>query len=203
MYPDKTYSRKSRLCTSDGSVSLRFDTYQAFPSSQPKKSTAAPTHTRKTSTGCKRPSLRAKRARPYSRVRTAPQPRARLGGLVADGSVVRIPHNTAFWVHKKLLSEHLPVFRDLFQIPQPPDAHKIEECSVVMLSDHPWQFCYLFSSLVPNKGHLTHVFPRQRIALYSGVLTIILRAASGGSKTRSIWTPSVPASSSRTRTSTT
>lgn len=54
-----------------------------------------------------------------------------------DGSVFLVSHNTDFRVYKRFLCEHSPVFRDLFQIAQPPDAHKIEGCPVVMLSDHP------------------------------------------------------------------
>ena len=53
-----------------------------------------------------------------------------------DGNIVLIASvGTAFRVYKGILSQHSEVFRDMFAVPQPPDAEKWEDCPVVHLAD--------------------------------------------------------------------
>ncbi|KAI1785131.1 hypothetical protein LXA43DRAFT_1100633 [Ganoderma leucocontextum] len=71
-----------------------------------------------------------------------------------DGSVVLITQNISFRVYKRLLAEHSPFFRDLFRIPQPIPAQKIEGCPLVVLSNYACQFRHFLHALFPTKGNL-------------------------------------------------
>ncbi|KAI0364033.1 hypothetical protein BV20DRAFT_57181 [Pilatotrama ljubarskyi] len=72
-----------------------------------------------------------------------------------DGSVVLIAYNIGFRVYKRLLVEHSPFFRDLFQIPQPARIPKIEGCPVVVLLDPPERLRHLLRVLYPINGQLS------------------------------------------------
>ncbi|KAI0351200.1 hypothetical protein OH77DRAFT_1462343 [Trametes cingulata] len=72
-----------------------------------------------------------------------------------DGSVVLIAYNVGFRVYKRLLIEHSPFFRDLFQIPQPARIPKIEGCPFVILMDPPERLRHLLRVIYPINGQLT------------------------------------------------
>ncbi len=74
-----------------------------------------------------------------------------------DGSIVLVAHNIGFRVYKRLLSEHSPLFRDLFQMPQPAYASKVEGTPCVVLLDPPEQVRHLLRVLLPTNGNLTYV----------------------------------------------
>ncbi|KAI0742413.1 hypothetical protein C8Q80DRAFT_1188200 [Daedaleopsis nitida] len=92
-----------------------------------------------------------------------------------DGSIVLIAHNVGFRVYKRLLSEHSPFFRDLFQIPQPPGAPKIDGCPFVYLTDLPWQLRHLLRALFPTKGNLT--FGRRQDTLDMDAVSAVILLA--------------------------
>ncbi|EMD41181.1 hypothetical protein CERSUDRAFT_91943 [Gelatoporia subvermispora B] len=52
-----------------------------------------------------------------------------------DGNVILIAEGVAFRVYQGLLSTRSTVFRDLFQVPQPPDGESYEGCPVIRLHD--------------------------------------------------------------------
>ncbi|TCD68722.1 hypothetical protein EIP91_010006 [Steccherinum ochraceum] len=52
-----------------------------------------------------------------------------------DGNVILVAEKTAFRVYQGVLSKNSEIFRDMFTIPQPADAEKLEGCPVVHLSD--------------------------------------------------------------------
>ena len=55
-----------------------------------------------------------------------------------DGTIILVVQNTEFRVYKGLLTEHSPIFRDMFSIPQTPASMSSDEyvgtCPVVHLS---------------------------------------------------------------------
>ena len=82
--------------------------------------------------------------RPAKRARTtsdAPAVERHPEVWLSDGNIVVVAQNTAFRIHKSVVSLHSPVFRDLFSIPQPPstadgtDDETVDDCRVVRVSD--------------------------------------------------------------------
>ncbi|KAG5643343.1 hypothetical protein DXG03_001063 [Asterophora parasitica] len=72
----------------------------------------------------------------------------------SDGSIVILVENTAFRVHKSILSKHSDVFADLFTVPQPvastlgnDSADSIEGVPVVHLSDNVADFTEVIRAL--------------------------------------------------------
>ena len=64
-----------------------------------------------------------------------------------DGNIVVIAQQTAFRVHRSVLSRHSDTFSGLFAVPQPLEGvEKLEDCPVVRVSDSAHDF-----------GHLLHV----------------------------------------------
>lgn len=74
-----------------------------------------------------------------------------------DGSIILIAQNVGFRVYKRLLCEHSPFFRDLFNIPQPTDVPKIDGCPVIQTLDWAWQLRHLFRIIFPTQNHITYV----------------------------------------------
>ncbi|KAF7370303.1 BTB domain-containing protein [Mycena sanguinolenta] len=54
-----------------------------------------------------------------------------------DGNIVLQAENTQFRVHWGVLAQHSSVFRDMEELPQPPDQPTIDGCPIVELSDGP------------------------------------------------------------------
>ncbi|KAJ6456117.1 hypothetical protein C8R45DRAFT_914190 [Mycena sanguinolenta] len=54
-----------------------------------------------------------------------------------DGSVVLRATNTQFRVHWSVLAQHSSVFRDMEELPQPPDQPTVDGCPIVELADDP------------------------------------------------------------------
>ena len=52
-----------------------------------------------------------------------------------DGNIVIVTGNVGFRVYRGVLARKSAVFRDLFNLPQPPDSEVFEECPVVRLHD--------------------------------------------------------------------
>ena len=52
-----------------------------------------------------------------------------------DGNIVVVAEAIGFRVYRGVLKNVSEVFRDMFSLPQPPDAEKWEDCPVVHLSD--------------------------------------------------------------------
>ena len=52
-----------------------------------------------------------------------------------DGNVFLVAEATAFRIYRGVLMDVSEVFRDMFMIPQPPDAERWEDYPVVHLSD--------------------------------------------------------------------
>ncbi|KAI0776585.1 hypothetical protein BD413DRAFT_602160 [Trametes elegans] len=82
-----------------------------------------------------------------------------------DGSIVLVAYNIGFRVYQRILTEHSPFFRDLFRIPQPDTAMKIEGCPVVVLMDPPPQLKHLLRVLYPTSGNLTFGAPRTQVTM--------------------------------------
>ncbi|KAF7351138.1 BTB domain-containing protein [Mycena sanguinolenta] len=64
-----------------------------------------------------------------------------------DGSVVLQAENTQFRVYWGILSQHSPFFRDLENLPQPPNQPTVDGCSVVELHDSAEDVEYLLKAL--------------------------------------------------------
>ncbi|KAI0800654.1 hypothetical protein C8Q74DRAFT_1364354 [Fomes fomentarius] len=67
-----------------------------------------------------------------------------------DGNVVVVAQQTAFRVHRSVLSRHSDTFSGLFTLPQPADPAKIESldgCPVVRVSDSSHDFKHLLNVL--------------------------------------------------------
>lgn len=65
-----------------------------------------------------------------------------------DGNVIIITGNTAFRVHRGILSRHSEVFRDMFDIPQPEgDAETLDGAPVVHLPDSLHDITHLLCAL--------------------------------------------------------
>ncbi|KAF8208156.1 hypothetical protein K438DRAFT_1468773, partial [Mycena galopus ATCC 62051] len=54
-----------------------------------------------------------------------------------DGNVVLQAANIQFRVHWSVLAQHSSVFRDIEELPQPPDQPTVDGCPVVELYDDP------------------------------------------------------------------
>lgn len=55
-----------------------------------------------------------------------------------DGNIIIAAQGVGFRVHKSVLSAKSPVMKDMFSLPQPADAEKMEMCDVVHLEDDPF-----------------------------------------------------------------
>ena len=67
-----------------------------------------------------------------------------------DGNVVVVAQQTAFRVHKSLLSRHSKTFGEVFTLPQSPDPGAIETmdgCPVVRIPDSSHDFKHLLHAL--------------------------------------------------------
>ena len=84
-----------------------------------------------------------------------------------DGNVVLIAQNTAFRVHKSVLSRNSEVFRDMFTMPQPTDAETYEGCPVVHLQDSWKALGYILSALFDSGNACVSVF----LLMSSGVIS--------------------------------
>ncbi|PIL28389.1 hypothetical protein GSI_09540 [Ganoderma sinense ZZ0214-1] len=81
-----------------------------------------------------------------------------------DGNIVVIAQNTAFRIHKSVVSVHSSVFRDLFSIPQPSltvDGVNVsfDGCRVVRVSDTSYDFRELLRAIY--YGGVSNVHPDQ------------------------------------------
>ena len=69
-----------------------------------------------------------------------------------DGSVVLIASKSAgFKVHMSVLSRHSSVFDDLFSVPQPEEAERVENCPVVHVPDEPEDMAHLLFALYDGR----------------------------------------------------
>jgi hypothetical protein len=66
-----------------------------------------------------------------------------------DGNIIIAANGVGFRVHKSVLAAKSPVMKDLFSLPQPADAEKIESCDVVHLEDDPLELV-IFLNLFYN-----------------------------------------------------
>ncbi|KAI0669060.1 hypothetical protein C8Q78DRAFT_978985 [Trametes maxima] len=71
-----------------------------------------------------------------------------------DGSIVLVAQGVAFRVYKRILAEHSPFFRDMFQIPQPARMAEVDGCPSVVLTDPAQQLRHLLRVLFPTNGNL-------------------------------------------------
>ncbi|KAI0334278.1 hypothetical protein GY45DRAFT_1243000 [Cubamyces sp. BRFM 1775] len=82
-----------------------------------------------------------------------------------DGSIILIACHTGFKVYRRLLMEHSPFFRDLFRIPQPAGAPKIDGCPYVVLMDRPEQLKHLLRVIFPTNGNLVFGKPHALVTM--------------------------------------
>jgi len=73
-----------------------------------------------------------------------------------DGNIVLLVQDTAFRVHRGVLSHHSEVFRDLFAVPQPLNQERIDDCAVVRLHDDPKEVRYLLRVFYGGDCYLTN-----------------------------------------------
>ena len=96
-----------------------------------------------------------------------------------DGNVVVVAQNTAFRVHKSLLSRHSDVFRDLFTIPQPPVCGGVvdlyDNCPVVHVSDTSFDFRELLRVIYGGvRSAVVHIYVLdQRLTRPRRVIAVI------------------------------
>ncbi|TFK85581.1 hypothetical protein K466DRAFT_601028 [Polyporus arcularius HHB13444] len=70
-----------------------------------------------------------------------------------DGNIILVAGDTGFCVFKGILSDHSPVFRDMFSLPQPPNlasSSAAERCPVVSLTDSPNELRHLLRACIPK-----------------------------------------------------
>ncbi len=66
-----------------------------------------------------------------------------------DGTVILVARDVEFRVFKGILADHSPVFRDMFSLPQPPEA-AIAPCPVVHVTDTPEDLRHLLRACIPK-----------------------------------------------------
>ncbi|TCD63685.1 hypothetical protein EIP91_005090 [Steccherinum ochraceum] len=64
-----------------------------------------------------------------------------------DGNVVLVAEKVAFRVHQSVLERKSVVFKDMFGVPQPENAERMEECPLVHVSDAAEDITHLLSVL--------------------------------------------------------
>jgi hypothetical protein len=64
-----------------------------------------------------------------------------------DGTVVIQAGNSLYRVFRGILAARSPVFRDMFQLPQPPDCPLFEGCPVVQIWDSPTELTALLRAI--------------------------------------------------------
>lgn len=69
-----------------------------------------------------------------------------------DGNIILIAQETAFRVHRSVLSRNSDVFRDILTVPQPADAEMLDGLPVVRLSDSKRDVVHLLRALYDG-GH--------------------------------------------------
>ncbi|KAH9832529.1 uncharacterized protein C8Q71DRAFT_910044 [Rhodofomes roseus] len=90
----------------------------------------------------------------------------------SDGNVILVAGNQAFRVHKGILSQYSPVFRDLFTIPQPQCELLIDGCAVVHLPDDPLHLEFLLSAMY-DRSFFNGAGKSQQIAeVAAGILAL-------------------------------
>ena len=67
--------------------------------------------------------------------------------FLEDGDLVLICQDTAFCVYRTTLVVHSEVFRDMFAMPQPPDAELFEGLPLVHLTDDKTELTYVLKTL--------------------------------------------------------
>ena len=79
---------------------------------------------------------------------------------LADGNVVLQIEETAFRVYTGILSRHSVFFKNLFTLPQPPEAEMYEGCPLVILQDDkPEEVRYFLLSLfdIEYESHFSSI----------------------------------------------
>ncbi|KAI0700396.1 hypothetical protein C8T65DRAFT_811948 [Cerioporus squamosus] len=92
-----------------------------------------------------------------------------------DGSIILIAYgDVGFRVYKRILSEHSALFRDMFNMPQPPKVPKIDGCPYAYVADYPSQLRHLLRVLFPTRGHLAFGKPPDGLSMDSVCAAVVL-----------------------------
>ncbi|OJT09465.1 hypothetical protein TRAPUB_14068 [Trametes pubescens] len=82
-----------------------------------------------------------------------------------DGTIILVAKNVQFRVFKGILSDHSPVFRDMFSLPQPASASILQgatdafdACPVVHLSDSPEDLRHVLRACIPKSDSNFNLF---------------------------------------------
>ncbi|KZT07195.1 uncharacterized protein LAESUDRAFT_713694 [Laetiporus sulphureus 93-53] len=73
-----------------------------------------------------------------------------------DGNVILCAGHSWFRVHRTMLLQHSPVFRDMFMIPPSPDVEMIDGCPVIFLPDDPTHLEYLLRTIYYMSRPIIH-----------------------------------------------
>ncbi|KAI0720085.1 hypothetical protein C8T65DRAFT_736251 [Cerioporus squamosus] len=99
----------------------------------------------------------AKRPRPDSTASDIADLKRDTSFWFEDGNIIVVAQQTAFRVHKSVLSRHSDTFSGLFTVPQPLEgAEKIEECPIVRISDSAHDFGHLLHVLYDGLKYVHH-----------------------------------------------
>ncbi|PIL26303.1 hypothetical protein GSI_12059 [Ganoderma sinense ZZ0214-1] len=84
-----------------------------------------------------------------------------------DGTVILVAHNVEFRVYKGVLAQHSLFFRDMFSLPQPPNADGEVSCPIVPMSDSPEDVRHVLQAcMIPGSPRLTGSELIMRISLF-------------------------------------
>jgi BTB/POZ domain len=64
-----------------------------------------------------------------------------------DGNIILEAEGQQFRVHRGVLAKHSAFFKDMFEMPQPPDESTVEDCPVVDLTDSAQDVDHLLNAL--------------------------------------------------------
>ncbi|KAH9835452.1 uncharacterized protein C8Q71DRAFT_859077 [Rhodofomes roseus] len=71
-----------------------------------------------------------------------------------DGSITLVAERVGFRVYRGLLADRSEIFRDLFFVPQPPDAQLSFGCPVIHLSDTAYALREFLDALLRGKNEI-------------------------------------------------
>ncbi|RDX51175.1 hypothetical protein OH76DRAFT_1555286 [Lentinus brumalis] len=89
-----------------------------------------------------------------------------------DGNVVVVAQQTAYRVHRGVLSRHSETFSGLFTLPRPVDGasdEKVEGCPGVRVTDSSHDFKHLLHALYDGLGYMDSVPELERNSMYASL----------------------------------
>ncbi len=79
----------------------------------------------------------------------------------SDGNIILIARNVEFRVYKGIRASHSPVFKDMFDLPQPPTTTMStnDSCPIVHIHDSPDDLRHILRVYMPRLGGPRYLGP--------------------------------------------